>query len=140
MNKAIGIDLGTTYCCVGIYNNGKVEIISNDNGEKIIPSFISLSDDSNSNILIGSEAKKNTNLKTIYDVKRLIGKDYSKDEYKYLSYNIINKDNKPYINFLNKDMSPEELSSLILISSSSFFLCFAGYFTFFTTVCRTGFS
>ena len=115
MNKAIGIDLGTTYCCVGIYNNGKVEIISNENGEKIIPSFISLSDDSNNKILIGSEAKKNKNLKTIYDIKRLIGKDYLKDEYKYLSYDIINKDNKPYINFLDKDMSPEELSSIILI-------------------------
>lgn len=113
MNCAIGIDLGTTYSCVGIYKNGKVEIITNENGEKIIPSFISLSD--NDDIIIGSDAKKSNNLKTIYDVKRLIGKNYSESDLNYLSYNVINKDNKPYIKLKNKEMSPEELSSIILI-------------------------
>lgn len=113
MNCAIGIDLGTTYSCVGIYKNGKVEIITNENGEKIIPSFISLSD--NDDIIIGSDAKKSNNLKTIYDIKRLIGKNYSESDLNYLSYNVINKDNKPYITLKNKEMSPEELSSIILI-------------------------
>ena len=113
LNKSIGIDLGTTYSCVGYYNNGKVEIITNKDGEKIIPSFFSLSD--NNEILIGNEAKENINLKTIYDIKRLIGKNYSEIDLKYLSYNIIDKNGKPYVNLFNKDYSPEDISSLILI-------------------------
>jgi len=119
MNTAIGIDLGTTYSCVGIYNtkNKKVEIISNEFNEKIIPSYISLSD--TNEILIGSEAKKSKNLKTIYDIKRLIGKNYLDCDLNYLSYysSIINnsQNQKLYVNFNNKEMTPEELSTLILI-------------------------
>jgi len=114
MNKAIGIDLGTTYCCVGFYNSIKknVEIISNEYNEKLIPSFISIINDE---LIIGSKAKENNTENAIYDIKRLIGRDYSENNYKFLSFNVNNIENKPYINFLNKHMSPEELSSLILI-------------------------
>ena len=99
MNKALGIDLGTTYCCVGIYNSIKrnVEIISNEYNEKLIPSFLSIINDK---LVIGSKAKENNNENAIYDIKRLIGRNYSENNYKFLSFNVNNKKNKPYINFL----------------------------------------
>ena len=112
MNYAIGIDLGTTYSCVGIYNNNTVTIIPNNDNEKIIPSFISI--DNNNDIIIGKKAKDETTIYTIYDIKRFIGKKYNINDYNYLSYNIIDKNNKPYIQLLNKEYEPEEISALIL--------------------------
>jgi heat shock protein 5 len=97
----IGIDLGTTYSCVGIYKNGHVEIIPNELGNRITPSVVAFTDEER---LIGEAAKNQAALnpsRTLYDVKRLIGRKYTDQtvqyDKKYMPYNIVDKDTKPYI-------------------------------------------
>ena len=118
----IGIDLGTTYSCVGVFKNGKVEIIPNEQGSLITPSVVSFNDEER---LVGEAAKNQASVypeNTIYDVKRLIGRKFSdssvQGDMKYLPYQIIDKDTKPYIriNFKGEDKiySPEEVSAMIL--------------------------
>lgn len=73
----IGIDLGTTYSCVGIFKNGNVEIIPNELGNRITPSVVAFTDEER---LIGESAKNqavNNPTRTLYDVKRLIGRKYT---------------------------------------------------------------
>merc|ERR1719182_746831 len=118
----IGIDLGTTYSCVGIYKNGRVEIIPNDQGNRITPSYVAFTEDER---LIGEAAKNQATInpaQTLFDVKRLIGRRYKdstvqKDK-KLLPYEIIDKDSKPMIQVEvkggNKVLSPEEVSSMVL--------------------------
>jgi len=119
---AIGIDLGTTNSCVGIYRDGRVEIIANDQGNRTTPSFVSFTSEER---LIGDPAKTlaASNAKnTVYDAKRLIGRNYNdshmKEEMKHFSYDIVDKNNKPIIEveYKNerKQFTPEEISSMIL--------------------------
>ena len=120
-SKAIGIDLGTTYSCVGIWQNDHVEIIANDQGNRTTPSYVSFNDER----LIGEAAKSNASSNpdnTIYDAKRLIGKKTAdsqlQSDLKHLSYTIIDKGGKPFIqvSYQNeiKTFSPEEISSMVL--------------------------
>jgi len=74
---AVGIDLGTTYSCIGIWKNGKVEIVHNEGGQSTTPSYVSFFKDL---LLVGDAAltKAGPNaVNTIYDIKRLIGRDYN---------------------------------------------------------------
>jgi heat shock protein 5 len=119
----IGIDLGTTYSCVGIFKNGRVEIIPNELGNRITPSQVAFTDDEK---LVGEAAKNQAAqnpLRTVYVVKRLVGRNFDDKEVqrdiKYLSYKIVSKSGKPYIKVETthgeKTMSPEEISAMILV-------------------------
>jgi len=118
----IGIDLGTTYSCVGIFKNGRVEIIPNELGSRITPSVVAFTDEER---LVGEAAKNQAAInptRTVYDVKRLIGRKYAEKDVqqdkKYLPYQIIEKDTKPYIRVETageqKTYAPEEISAMIL--------------------------
>jgi len=122
VGTVIGIDLGTTYSCVGVYKDGRVQIIANDQGNRITPSYVSFSDER----LIGDAAKNQASLNpenTVFDVKRLIGRKFTdstvqKDK-KLLPYKIVNKNGKPTIEVQfreeTKTYSPEEISSMVLL-------------------------
>ena len=119
----IGIDLGTTYSAVGIWQNDRVEIIANDQGNRTTPSYVAFTEDER---LIGDAAKNQANsnpTNTIYDAKRLIGRDYSdkqvQQEIKTLGYEVIDTKGQPRIQVEYKNetktYSPEEISSMILV-------------------------
>ena len=123
MPSAIGIDLGTVNSCVGVWQNGKVEIIANECGNRITPSYVSFTADER---LIGDAAKSNiasNPSNTVFDAKRLIGKNFNdtqvQDSLKHLSYKVVNKNNKPTIQVeyqnQTKDFSAEEIGSMVLI-------------------------
>lgn len=118
----IGIDLGTTYSCVGIYKNGRVEIIPNDLGNRITPSWVAWTDEER---LVGDAAKNQAAInsqRSIFDVKRLIGRSFDdpnvQRDMKLLPYKIVNKDGKPYVQVdvkgEPKTFSPEEISAMVL--------------------------
>merc|ERR1719244_1146728 len=118
----IGIDLATTYSCVGIYKNGRVEIIPNDQGNRITPSYVAFTEDER---LIGEAAKNQATVnpsQTLFDVKRLIGwrfKDSTvQKDIKLLPFAIVDKGGKPMISVKvkgeDKVMAPEEVSSMVL--------------------------
>lgn len=123
MSQAIGIDLGTTYSCVGVWQHDRVEIISNDQGNRTTPSYVAFTDDER---LIGDAAKNQTAMNpknTVFDAKRLIGRKFSdrkvKDDMKDWSYEVIaGPGDKPMINVEShgekKVFSPEEISSMVL--------------------------
>ena len=118
----IGIDLGTTYSCVAVYQNGKVEVIANDQGNRTTPSYVSFTDEER---LVGDAAKSlvssNPN-NTVFDAKRLIGKKFNdatvQADMKHFTYKVINKDTKPNIEVQfrgeTKVFSPEEISAMVL--------------------------
>lgn len=122
MSKIVcGIDLGTTYSCVGIFENNKVEILANESGNRTTPSWVSFGDER----LIGDAAKLNRNKNpenTIYDVKRLMGQVMSdgklQNDVKNLPYVIQNENGKPQIEVLHRNetkrFSPEQISAMIL--------------------------
>jgi len=117
--------LGTTYSCVGIYKNGRVEIIANDQGNRITPSYVAFTPETGER-LIGDAAKNQltTNPEnTIFDAKRLIGREFSdktvQDDLKLWPFKINNKNNKPHVQVKvgqeNKEFSPEEVSAMVLV-------------------------
>jgi len=120
----IGIDLGTTYSCVGVYKNGRVEIIANDQGNRITPSYVAFTPESGER-LIGDSAKNQltTNPEnTVFDAKRLIGREFSEkvvqDDLKLWPFKVIDKSNKPYVQVkvaqTMKQFTPEEISAMVL--------------------------
>jgi len=120
----IGIDLGTTYSCVGIFKNGRVEIIPNEFGNRITPSVVAFTDEER---LVGEAAKNQASLnpkRTIYVVKRLIGRKFDDKEVqrdvKWVPYDVVSKGGKPYVQVEMpgvgvKQLSPEEISAMILV-------------------------
>merc|ERR1712198_185645 len=118
----IGIDLGTTYSVVGIYQNGKVEIIANDQGNRITPSYVAFTETER---LVGDAAKYQvaTNPRnTVYDAKRLIGRKFGdrivKADMKLWPFKIVAQDGKPYVEVTYKGetrkFAAEEISAFVL--------------------------
>ncbi|KAM3391451.1 hypothetical protein ACQJBY_012876 [Aegilops geniculata] len=120
----IGIDLGTTYSCVAVYRNGRVEIIANDQGNRITPSWVAFTDSGER--LIGEAAKNQAAanpLRTVYDAKRLIGRQFVDAEVqrdmKLLPFKVVDKNGKPHLEVEVKAgdvraLSPEEVSAMVL--------------------------
>jgi len=122
--ETVGIDLGTTYSCVGIWQNGKVEIIANDQGNRTTPSFVAFSD---SERFIGEAAKNQASTNpanTVFDAKRLIGRSFSskqvQDDMKHFPFEVVSgaPSDKPHVkvNFKGEEkrFAPEEISSMVL--------------------------
>ncbi|XP_054718321.1 endoplasmic reticulum chaperone BiP-like [Uloborus diversus] len=124
IGTVIGIDLGTTYSCVGVFKNGRVEIIANDQGNRITPSYVAFTAEGER--LIGDAAKNQltTNPEnTIFDAKRLIGRDWNEPtvqkDVKFFPFKVIEKNSKPHIQVEtsqgNKLFAPEEISAMVLV-------------------------
>lgn len=121
-STAIGIDLGTTYSCVGVWQNGRVEIISNDQGDRTTPSYVAFTEKER---LIGTSAKAQSAgnvLNTVYDAKRIIGREYNDPivsrEKNALPVKIVERKGRPAfsVSYLNetKEFFPEEISAMVL--------------------------
>ena len=119
---AIGIDLGTTYSCVAVFQHGKVEIIANDQGNRITPSYVAFTDTER---LIGDAAKNQTATNptnTVFDAKRLIGRRFDEptvqSDMKLWPFKVVNSGGKPKIQVEYKNevktFTPEEISSMVL--------------------------
>lgn len=119
---AVGIDLGTTYSCVGVFQHGKVEIIANDQGNRTTPSYVAFTDTER---LIGDAAKNQVAMNptnTIFDAKRLIGRKYGdaavQSDMKHWPFDVIDDNTKPKLRVEYKGEKklffPEEISSMVL--------------------------
>ncbi|KAJ9116129.1 Heat shock protein sks2 [Naganishia adeliensis] len=119
---AIGIDLGTTYSCVGLWQNDRVEIIANDQGNRTTPSYVAFTDGER---LIGDAAKNQSAMNprnTVFDAKRLIGRRFDdpdvKSDMKHWPFAVIDRDGAPFVevDYLGerKQFSPQEISAMVL--------------------------
>ncbi|KLP23335.1 putative heat shock protein 70 (hsp70) [Fusarium fujikuroi] len=122
MAPAVGIDLGTTYSCVGIFREDRCDIIANDQGNRTTPSFVGFTDTER---LIGDAAKNQVAMNpqnTVFDAKRLIGRKFADPEVqadmKHFPFKIVDKGGKPNIEVEfkgeTKTFTPEEISAMIL--------------------------
>ena len=134
---AIGIDLGTTYSCVGVFQHGKVEIIANDQGNRTTPSYVAFTDTER---LIGDAAKNQVAMNpsnTIFDAKRLIGRKYEdatvQADLKHWPFRVVNSGSggKPRLEVEHKNetkqFTPEEISSMVLTKMKETAEAFLGY-------------
>jgi len=122
--ESVGIDLGTTYSCVGVWQNDRVEIIANDQGNRTTPSYVAFNE---SERLIGDAAKNQVAMNasnTVFDAKRLIGRNFSdpaaQSDMKHWPFKCISgAGGKPMIEVEykgeTKQFAPEEISSMVLI-------------------------
>eukprot|EP00878_Enallax_costatus_P000139 GHUV01000180.1.p1 GENE.GHUV01000180.1~~GHUV01000180.1.p1 ORF type:complete len:654 (+),score=266.36 GHUV01000180.1:114-2075(+) len=132
---AIGIDLGTTYSCVGVWQNDRVEIIANDQGNRTTPSYVAFTDTER---LIGDAAKNQVAMNprnTVFDAKRLIGRHFSEpvvqEDMRHWSFTVkAGPGDKPFIEVQYKNetktFSPEEISSMVLIKMKETAQAFIG--------------
>ncbi|KAL2159750.1 hypothetical protein VTH06DRAFT_1883 [Thermothelomyces fergusii] len=122
MAPAVGIDLGTTYSCVGVFREDRCEIIANDQGNRTTPSFVAFTDTER---LIGDAAKNQVAMNphnTVFDAKRLIGRKFTDPEVqadmKHFPFKVIDRNGKPVIEVEfkgeTKVFTPEEISSMVL--------------------------
>jgi len=120
---AVGIDLGTTYSCVGVFQHGKVEIIANDQGNRTTPSYVAFTDTER---LIGDPAKNQVAINptnTIFDAKRLIGRKFTdatvQADMKHWPFTVVDSNTLPKleVEYKNetKTFTPEEVSSMVLV-------------------------
>ena len=122
-NLSVGIDLGTTYSCVGVWQHDRVEIIANDQGNRTTPSYVAFTETER---LIGDAAKNQVAMNphnTVFDAKRLIGRRFQdpavQDDIKHFPFKVICKDgDKPAIEVKfkgeSKIFAPEEISAMVL--------------------------
>jgi len=119
----IGIDLGTTYSCVAVQKKGVVEILTNDQGNRITPSYVGFTKEER---LVGDAAKNQAAQNpenTIFDAKRLLGRNFNdadvQRDIKHYPFTVKSKSNKPIItvqhNGVNKDLTAEEVSAMVLV-------------------------
>jgi heat shock protein 1/8 len=132
--SAVGIDLGTTYSCVGIWQNDRVEIIANDQGNRTTPSYVAFTDTER---LIGDAAKNQcamNPINTVFDAKRLIGRKFDdavvQSDMKHWPFKLVSADNTPKIQVEykgeTKTFSAEEISSMVLIKMKETASAFVG--------------
>ncbi|CAM9411725.1 unnamed protein product [Choristocarpus tenellus] len=122
--ESVGIDLGTTYSCVGVWQNDRVEIIANDQGNRTTPSYVAFTETER---LIGDAAKNQVAMNatnTVFDAKRLIGRRFTdpavKSDMKHWPFSVVEgQGGKPLVDIMfkgeKKQFAPEEISSMVLV-------------------------
>ena len=117
----VGIDLGTTYSCVGVWQSDRVEIVANDQGNRTTPSYVAFGKER----LVGDSAKNQVAMNpqnTVFDAKRFIGRDFKdppvQADMKHLPFKVVDQSGKPKFEVTHSDetkvLSPEEIGSMVL--------------------------